>query len=369
MMSNMTLAGLLLAAAAAAPAQEVRFHYFPNITAAREQGEIPQSIETQTQLALQRLGRELRTRNLDYRHVVSVNVFLKDARDFTAMNQIYRTFFPEEQPARATVEADLLDPDALIQLTAVAATEPKAIVRPPSLRAPSLPYSWGVKVGNTLFLSGVTSRDPVTYEPVTGDVGTQTRRVMQNIGMILSEAGMSYRNLASCRVFLDDPRDFAAMNQAYAEFVPADAPPARSTVRASLMNPAFKVEIQCVADASGERRVVIAEGRQRSRSPLSPGIATADLVYLSGMVGGGTPDPAEQTSIVLDNLEATLKAASLDFTRVVDTWIYLADIRLWPAVREVLERRVPAAVARSTILGTPLMGANLLVEIEMVAGR
>ncbi|GBD33703.1 Putative aminoacrylate peracid reductase RutC [bacterium HR33] len=364
-----TLAGLLLAAAASAPAQDAEFHYFRNITATVQQGQMPQSIEGQTRLALEHLGRELQSRNLDYRHVVSVNVFLKDARHFQGMNEVYRTFFTEAQPARATVEADLPDPEALIQLSAVAAAAPKEIVRPRSLAAPALPYSWGVKVGNTLFLAGVTSRDPNTYEPVTGDAGTQTRRIMQNIGLILAEAGMSYRNLATCRVFLDDPRDFGAMNQAYAEFVPADAPPARATVRASLMNPAFKVEIQCVADASAERRVVIAEGRQRSRAPLSPGIATADRLYLSGMVGGGSSDVAEQTRTVLSNLEATLKAASLDFSRVVDTWIYLADIRHWNAVKEQLDRILPPGAAAGTVIGTPLMGANLMVEIEMVARR
>ncbi len=368
-MRTAILTGWLLTFAANGLAQDARFYYFRNITATELQGHLPQSIEAQTRLALERLGRELQGHDLDYRHVVSVNVFLKDGRHFQAMNDIYRSFFPEGQPARATVEADLPDPEALIQLSAVATADQKQIIRPRSLAAPALPYSWGVKVGNTLFLSGITSRDPNTYDPVTGDVRTQTRRVMQNIGLILSEAGLGYRNLATCRVFLDDPRDFEGLNQAYAEFVPADAPPARATVRASLMNPAFKVEIQCIADASPERRVVIAEGRQRSRSPLSPGIATADRVYLSGMVGGASSDLAEQTRIVLDNLEATLKAASLDFSRVVDTWIYLADIRHWSAVMQQLEQRLPSAAAAGTVIGTRLMGANLLVEIEMVARR
>jgi 2-iminobutanoate/2-iminopropanoate deaminase len=366
-MPTPTLAGLLLMLAASAAAQDPSFHYFRNLTA--PPGQMPQSIEAQTRLTLERLGRELRSRNLDYQNVVSVNVFLKDARHFQGMNEVYRMFFTENPPARATIQAYLPDPEALIQLSAVATAQPKEIVRPRSLAAPALPYSWGVKVGTILFLAGVTSRDPDTYQAVAGDVQTQTRRVMQNIGSILSAAGMNYSDLATCRVFLDDPRDFGAMNQAYAEFVPADAPPARATLRASLMNPAFKVEIQCIADASSQRRVVIAEGRQRSRSPLSPGIATGDRVYLSGMVGGGSADVAEQTRMVLDNLEATLKAASLDFSKVVDTWIYLADIRHWPTVKAQLDQLLPSAAASGTVIGTPLMGANLLVEIEMVARR
>ena len=59
----------------------------------------------------------------------------------------------------------------------------KEVVSPAGLRSPALPYSWGIRVGNMLFVSGATSRDPDTYQPVTGDVPTQTRRVFGNVGL------------------------------------------------------------------------------------------------------------------------------------------------------------------------------------------
>ncbi|MBI3981738.1 MAG: hypothetical protein HY337_02425 [Gemmatimonadetes bacterium] len=361
----------LLALMVTAPplrAQERPFVYVSNLTGTTAGGRALTTIGDQTAEALDRLGAALRQRGLEYRHVVTVNVFLKDARHFPDMNTVYRRYFQTDLPTRATAEVDLPDPDALIQVSAVAARGAKQVITPPNLAAPALPYSWGIKVGNTLFISGATSRSPDNYEPVLGDVPAQTRRVLGNVGLVLKAAGMDHKDLTSCHVYLDDPRRFAAMNQAYAEFVPAEDPPARATVRAGLMNAAFDVEIQCVAEASPNRKVVIGEGQQRSRAPLSPAISTGDRLYLSGMLSAG-PDVAAQTKSTLDNLLGTLKAASMDFTNVVDTWVYVTDIRQWEAIKKVLDETLPAGRPEPTVIGTPLMGSNFLVEIQMVAER
>jgi 2-iminobutanoate/2-iminopropanoate deaminase len=366
---SMTLVGVaLMPMTKPGNAQDRPFVYVSNVTGTTADGRPLMTVADQTAQTLDRLGATLRQHGLDYGHVVAVNVFLKDARHFQDMNTVYRRYFQGDLPTRATAEVDLPDPDALIQISAVAARGSKQLITPRDLAAPALPYSWGVKVGNTLFISGATSRSPDSYEPVLGDVPTQTRRVMGNIGIILKAAGMDYQDLTSCRVYLDDPRRFGAMNQAYAEFVPADDPPARATVRAGLMNPAFDVEIQCVAESSPNRKVVIGEGQQRSRAPLSPAISTGDRLYLSGMLSAG-PEVAAQTRSTLDNLLATLKAASMDFTNVVDSWVYVTDIRQWEAIKQVLDQVLPAGRPEPTVIGTPLMGSNFLVEIQMVAER
>jgi len=260
-----------------------------------------------------------------------------------------------------------MDPDALIQISVVATGAPKEIITPRDLRSPELPYSWGVKVGNTLFLSGATSRSPETYQPVTGDVPTQTRRVFGNLGLVLAEAGMSYADLVSCRVFLDDPRGFSDMNGAYSEFVTSEDPPARATVRAALMNVLFSTEIQCVAESTSGRSVVRPEGQAPSRSPLSPGIDTGDRVYVAGMTGRGS-DVVEETRAALARIQATLEAASLGFADIEDVWVYLADVRDWEAVRGVMESAMGAGAPMPTVVGSRLMGRSR-VEIQMIAKR
>jgi len=347
-------------------AQKAELVYISNVTGIYAGGHALTTVEDQTAAALDQLGEALRARGLDYPDVVVSNVFLRDTRFFQGMNEVYRTYFQMEPPTRATVQADLMDPDALIQISVVAARGPKEVITPTGLKSPELPYSWGFKVANTLFLSGATSRSPETYQPVPGDVATQTRRVFGNIGMVLEEAGMSYGNLVSCKVFLDDPRGYDAMNRAYAETVPEEDPPARATVRSGLMNPVFSTEIQCVAESSSRREVVRAEGQARRELPFSPGIDTGDRLYLAGVVGRGA-DVEEETRSALEGIRATLEAASKGFGDVENVWVYLADIRDWDVVRGILKETLGDDMPAPTVVGTRLMGRSG-VEIQMVAG-
>ncbi len=356
---------LLLAATSPAQAQRPELVYLSNIAATAPDDAAPATIEEQTAATLDLLGERLRAHGLGYEDVVAMNVFLRDSRHFAGMNEVYRGYFATDPPTRATVEADLPDADALVQISAVATPNDTEAISPAGLRSPSLPYSWGVRAGDVLFIAGATSRDPESYQPVRGDVQTQTRRVFGNIGMVLEAAGMDYGDLVACKVFLDDVRLWGAMNAAYREFVPADSPPARAAVRGGLMNPDFLVEIQCVAEASDERRVVLREGQRLGRSPLSPAIATGERVWLSGMLAAGEGAEGEARN-TLERLGATLEAAGLGFADVEDVWVYLTDVRDAEAVLGVLAEAMGEGAPEPTLAGLPLVG-RLGVEIQMTA--
>jgi enamine deaminase RidA (YjgF/YER057c/UK114 family) len=69
---------------------------------------------------------------------------------------------------------------------------------------------------------------------------------LTNIQRILEGCGATLRDVVKCSVFLADGRDFAAMNEVYAEFF-GDAKPARTTVEAKFAMPQMKVEIDAIA--------------------------------------------------------------------------------------------------------------------------
>jgi len=347
-------------------AQDTHISYFPEVVVTEEQGKKLLTIEEQATAVLEKLGVDLRSKGLDYSDVVVSNVFLKDARDFQAMNMIYRTYFEEEAPTRATVEVDLLDPDALVQISAVAAQGSKKIIVPTGLKSPELPYSWGISVGNTLFISGATSRSPETYQPVPGDVGTQTRRVLGNIGLILKEAEMNFSDLVSCKVFLDDTRDFQAMNAAYIDFMPVDDPPARATVRAGLVNKVFSSEIQCIAEKAAQRKMVSPTVPTRRR-PFSPAIESGGRLYVAGIVVGAE-DAVAETRAVMERIESILEAGSRDLDSIENMWIYLTDIRDASNVMEVVHEILGSDIPKPTIIGAPLMG-RAKVEIQVTASE
>ena len=350
------------------------FLYLSNLAAPQVDGRRLTTIEDQTAAVFDRLERMLLERGLDLDDVVAANVFLRDARDFAAMNAVYRERLGAAPPTRATVQAGLSDPDALVQLSVVAARHGnREVIEPAGLASPSLPYRWGIRVGNTVFVAGATSRDPETFEPQPGTVGTQVRRVFGNIGLVLAEAGLDYGDLVACKAFLADPRRFGEMNHAYREFFPNDDPPVRATVGARLVNPRFEVEIQCIADRDASRRVVLAEGATRPASPFSPGIQVGNRLYLAGMVGRGpdgfAPDAEGQTRQALANLRATLLAAGMDFPDVVDLWVFIADLRDAEAVHGVLAGLPNGLGSTGTVVGTPLMSPAARVEIMMTAER
>ncbi len=363
----LTLPTIPLLLAAPAPAQRPELVYLSNLTATARDGAALTTIEEQTAAVLDLLGKRLRARGLGYGNVVAMNVFLRDSCHFSGMNGVYRGYFATDPPTRATVEADLPEVGALVQISATATPDERQVIVPQGLQSPSLPYSWGVRAGDVLFIAGATSRDPETYQPVPGDVQTQTRRVFGNIGLVLEAADMDYGDLVACKVFLDDVRLWGAMNAAYREFVPATSPPARAAVRGGLMNPDFLVEMQCVAERSDERRVVLREGQRLGRSPLSPAIATGERVWLSGMLARGN-DAEDEARNTLASLHLTLDAAGLGFADVEDVWVYLTDVRDAEAVRGVLAEVMPEGAPVPTVAGLALVG-RLGVEIQMTAVR
>src|SRR3954452_19664897 len=77
-------------------------------------------IAAQTRRVLQNIGALLEAGGLTFTSVVRTTVFLADMNDFSAMNDVYRTFFTEPYPARSTVQAARLPRDARIEIDVIA---------------------------------------------------------------------------------------------------------------------------------------------------------------------------------------------------------------------------------------------------------
>ena len=116
----------------------------------------------------------------------------------------------------------------------------------PGAPTPVGPYSSAVIVGNLVYVSGQSGRDPQT-DAVSEDVEVQTEVCLKNVAMILEAAGSSLSHVVRCGVFLVDMNDFKKMNGVYARIF-GDHRPARTTVAVSeLPGPGLRVEIDAVA--------------------------------------------------------------------------------------------------------------------------
>jgi 2-iminobutanoate/2-iminopropanoate deaminase len=110
------------------------------------------------------------------------------------------------------------------------------------------PYSQAVAIGNFLFCSGQIPLMPSTGELVQGDASEQTTQVLENLGAVLRANGMTYANVVKTTVFLIDLGEFAAMNDVYAVYFPANQP-ARSTIQVAALPKGARVEIEAIAVA------------------------------------------------------------------------------------------------------------------------
>ena len=77
-------------------------------------------IAEQTQQVLKNLSAVLEAAGTGMQQVVKTTVYLADMQDFTAMNEVYATFFGAEPPARSTVQAARLPRDARVEIDVVA---------------------------------------------------------------------------------------------------------------------------------------------------------------------------------------------------------------------------------------------------------
>ncbi|MCP3986075.1 MAG: RidA family protein [bacterium] len=107
-------------------------------------------------------------------------------------------------------------------------------------------FSHAATAGNLIFVSGTLGTASGGIQLVPGGIGPETKQTLENIRTILETAGSSLAEVVKVSVYVTDMADFGAMNEAYAEFFPAD-PPARITLQVAGLALGASVEIECVA--------------------------------------------------------------------------------------------------------------------------
>jgi 2-iminobutanoate/2-iminopropanoate deaminase len=108
------------------------------------------------------------------------------------------------------------------------------------------PYSPAVRAGQLLFVSGQVALDPATGNMVEGGIAEQTRRVLDNVGALLTAGGRSFADVVRTTIFLADMNDFAAVNEIYGQYF-TQPYPARATVQVARLPKDARVEIDVIA--------------------------------------------------------------------------------------------------------------------------
>ena len=120
----------------------------------------------------------------------------------------------------------------------------KKVIQPKGMPT-GRPFSPGVLVNGTLYVSGTTGQDLKTGK-IPDDFEAEVKQTLENIGVVLKEAGMDFSNAIAVQVYLTDMELFPRMNAVYTSYF-KEPRPARTTVGVAKLVGTAHIEITVTA--------------------------------------------------------------------------------------------------------------------------
>lgn len=125
-------------------------------------------------------------------------------------------------------------------------TMPKSVIIPAGSSAPLAPFVPGTLADGVVYVSGTLAFDQHNNVLFADDPKAQTRHVLETIRKVIETAGGTMADVTFNSIFITDWKNYAAINEIYAEFFPGDKP-ARFCIQCGLVKPDALVEIATIA--------------------------------------------------------------------------------------------------------------------------
>jgi 2-iminobutanoate/2-iminopropanoate deaminase len=245
------------------------------------------------------------------------------------------------------------------------------------------PQSCAVEAGGLIFCSGMVAVNPVTGEREHGTVTSETRRIFENLKILLEENGSDLARIVQVHAMVYSRLEYDVLNRIYRQYLP-ESPPARMVWQV-VIESGFKVQLDVVA-AAGTRNTNMALTRQviepkneklnvsRNRGlPHSPGIRVGNFLFLSGMVSTDphTGEHKQGTLIsearqILENISHLLDSSGSSLKNIVKMTVFIYDMLEFQNVNDVLRKFFPEKPPALTVCGAQL-SLGLKIEIECIA--
>ena len=116
----------------------------------------------------------------------------------------------------------------------------------PNAPAPGGHYSQAVIHNGLIYISGQLPINPFSGEKVNGSIEEQTQQILDNIDIILKDAGTGRKNVIKCTVYVSDISLWGNVNEVYSSFF-GKHKPARAVVPVKDLHFGFKIEIEAIA--------------------------------------------------------------------------------------------------------------------------
>ena len=107
------------------------------------------------------------------------------------------------------------------------------------------PYSQGIKVGNTVWISGQIPLDPETMTLVSSNISAEATQVFKNLAAVAAAAGGALDDAVKINISLTDLADFEAVNQVMASHF-SEPYPARACVQVAALPKGARIEVEAI---------------------------------------------------------------------------------------------------------------------------
>src|SRR6202166_2299956 len=304
----------------------------------RKDGSMPADFEAQATQALENVKAIVLAAGLTMDHVVYVQVYLEDVKDYQRLNTVFAKYFPHTPPARAILGVARL-PQPAIEITAVAVrelSERRAVI--PANYKTAEPYSPGILTQDRWFVSAMQGREPHSGA-VPDDPAAQVNLALEGLKAVVETAGLKLSNMVFVNPYLTQKIPMERMNEEYARRFEFGNTPARATIEATALPGNAQIEYTGVAVRDLSLRHSVRPKNMPPSPTASPCVFAGDTLYCSAKSGfipgphGGVYASTTQHQLrqTMRNLLDNLEEAEMKFDQVVAVNVYLDDLSDLPA--------------------------------------
>jgi enamine deaminase RidA (YjgF/YER057c/UK114 family) len=299
----------------------------------RADGTIPAQFSEQVRQCLDKIKHLVEGAGLTMDHVVYVQVYLEDVRNYAELNDVFGTYFPKDPPARGVLGVARV-PESSLQINAIAVRDlqgklPVSVSNWPLGKG----FSWAILTHDRLFVSTMPGSDPKTGV-VPQDPGAQVDLALDRLSTVLQAAGLSNTNMVFVNPYLTADIPMRIMNEHYARRFEFGNTPGRATIQVSDLPEGAHIAYTGVAVRDLSRRKAVRPKNMPPSPTASPCVFAGDTLYCSAKSGfipgpnGGVyfASTADQTRQTMRNLLDNLEEADMNFDQVVSATTYLDDL-------------------------------------------
>ena len=333
------------------------------------QGSSARNFPEQMGDAMRKVQAVLRGAGMDFDNVVWMNIYVTDAHNLAAMDDVYWQLIGSNPPARTVLTVAALPGGEMVEINCIAVADERKAIWPAGWpRGPHIDPP-AIQAGEMLYLSAQGGK-------ADADFSTETRQALENVSTILNAAQMSMKNVLWVNPYMSVSGQYDVMGKVYKTYFEFGNTPGRGTIQVVGLPKGQHIVFSCIAGSDLSKRKAVRPRNMPPSPTASPGILYGDTLYLSakdGFIPGQgivTPLFDLQLRQSMRNLLDGLEEVDMDFSNVVFSTVYLRQMKDDGQMNELYNKFLkPPYPARTTLQQNFETGDEAAEQISFIAVR